>query len=241
MITFGGFILTDAGGFWLQQPVLPPYTIRLRFIEGYDLPVFEKGTAVQVSSSPNIWDLTYENADWSNILFDQGTLVEVIEANSAGVTNMSSMFEGCDRLTTVPLFDTSNVTLMSEMFDGCVHLTSVPMFDTSSVTDMSEMFRQCISITSVPLFDTSNVTNMNRMFWVCDQLKTIPLFDTSKVQYMDYTFEQCTLVESGALALYQQASSQAVPPVTHTGTFRGCGINSTTGREELMQIPNDWK
>ena len=58
---------------------------------------------------------------------------------------------------------------------------------------------------------------------------------------MNYTFRNCTHVDGGALALYQQASSQTTPPSNHNGTFNNCGSNSNTGRVELAQIPSDWK
>jgi surface protein len=106
---------------------------------------------------------------------------------------------------------------MFGMFHKCTNLTSVPIFDTSSVTDMTYMFMDCTNLTSVPLFDTSRVTDMYEMF-----------FD-------------CRNVQSGALALYQQASSQTTPPSNHHMTFYNCGANTVTGAAELAQIPSDWK
>jgi len=82
---------------------------------------------------------------------------------------------------------------------------------------MSYMFAACSSLILVPLLDTSSATNMNRMF------------------------EGCVNVQSGALALYQQASSQTTPPSNHDRTFRNCGSNTVTGADELAQIPGDWK
>ena len=172
-------------------PSLPPYTIRLKFKDGVT-PTFSKGTAVQVSTSPNIWDLTYENSAWTSLLEGQTKLLEVIDGN------------------------TTNVTRMGSMFDSCASLTTVPLFDTSNVTDMSYMFWDCSSLTSIPLFDTSNVTNMNNMFY------------------------DCTNVQTGALALYQQASTQANPSSNHIDTFRNCGSNTQTGAAELAQIPTSW-
>lgn len=112
--------------------------------------------------------------------------------------------------------------------------------NTTNVTTMTNMFHYCSQLTTVSLFDTSNVTNMTRMFEGCGQLTTIPLFNTSKVTNMDYTFRNCSHVDSGALALYQQASSQTTPPTNHAGTFEDCGNNSETGRVELAQIPASW-
>ena len=172
-------------------PSLPPYTIRLKFTEGVT-PSFGSGTAVQVSSSPNIWDLTYEASAWTRLLQNQYDLLEVIDANIIGVTEVSYLFRSCSGLTSVSLFDTSTVTVMFRMF------------------------QHCSGLTAIPLFDTSSATNMNGMF------------------------QNCTNVESGALALYQQASTQTTVP-EHAGTFYNCGSNTTTGAAELAQIPDDWK
>lgn len=210
--------IMDFGGKWLEpaEPPLPPYTIRLRFTDGIT-PTFSKGTAVRVSSSPNVWDLTYGNSDWYELLSGQTNLLEVIGGNTTGVTGMSRLFYNCTNLSSVHLFDTSTVTSMIWMFYRCISLTSVPLFDTSSVTDMEMMFFECNSLTSIPLFDTSSATNMNSMFY------------------------DCYSVESGALALYNQASSQATPPSSHSNTFHNCGRDTVTGAAELAQIPDDWR
>lgn len=221
---------------------LPPYTIRLKYQDGVT-PTFSKGTGVQISSSPNIWDLTYENSSWYQLLYWKTDLLEVLGANSTGVTTMRNMFINCSSLTSVPLFDTSSVTRMDDMLDGCSSLTTVPLFDTSSVTNMSYMLQACSSLTTVPLFDTSSVTNMTRMLFGCSLLTSIPLFNTSKVTNITQAFSGCVNVQSGALALYQQVSTQANPPSSgnHYQTFKDCGSNTTTGSAELAQIPSSWK
>jgi surface protein len=349
---------------WYKNPNplnLPPYTIRFKYLNG-KTPHFPKGTGVQVSQKPNVWDLTYNNSNWSNLLHPSGnfSLIEILGANTSGVenmdftfdlcsylssvklfdtsnvtsmrgmfdrcsdlktvplfdtskvTNMGSMFAGCYKLTTVPKFETSNVTSMRGMLGACDLLSSVPLFDTSKVTDMTNMFDYCYNLSSVPLFNTINVTSMNNMFGGCSALKSIPLFDTSnvtdmrltfdgcnsltsvplfnthnvvnmryafscsslksiplfdtsnvinmegtfyncksikyiplfntsKVTNMIETFRNCINVQSGALALYRQASTQAKPPTYHGATFENCGTNTTQGAAELAQIPNDWK
>lgn len=113
--------------------------------------------------------------------------------------------------------NTSGVASFASMCQSCTTLTSVALFDTRSATDMSQMFYNCTSLTAIPLFDTGSVTNMAQTFYWCDN------------------------VEHGALALYQQASSQSVPPAQHSGTFTDCGSKTTTGAAELAQIPSDWK
>lgn len=241
MITINGNPILINGNFISDVSYITPmnpYTLRLKFKDGFT-PRFSKGTGVQVSSSPNIWDLTYENSDWSRLLYSHEYLLEVINANTTGVTNMSRMFYYCTSLTSVQLFDTSNVTDMSYMFEVCLSLTSVPLFDTSNVTSMKNMFASCTSLTTVPLFDTSSCTNMSSMFQSCSNLTTVPLLDTSKVTNMSYMLNKCYNVQSGALALYQQASTQTTLP-SHYETFLYCGRDTTTGAAELAQIPSSW-
>ena len=105
---------------------------------------------------------------------------------------------------------------------------------------MSGMFQYCDLLTTVPLFDTSNVTKISNMLNHCSLLKFIPLFNTNKITNMTNMLINCINVESGALALYQQASTQTTPPAWHTATFTNCGSNTQTGAAELAQIPSDW-
>lgn len=195
--------------------VLPAYTIRLKFTDGVT-PTFSKGTAVQVSASPNVWDLTYENTSWTSLLYGQTQLLSVLGANTSGVLDMATMFFSCS------------------------NLTSVHLFDTSSVTTTASMFRNCTNLTSVPLFNTGNVTTMGYMFDSCSELKTVPLLQTDACTNMDRMFYGCRKVESGALALYQQASTQTTPPSSHSKTFTNCGVYTESGATELTQIPADW-
>ena len=195
---------------------LPPNTIRLKFKDNIT-PTTVAGTYTQVSSSPNIWDLTYDNRHWSHLFDGKVDLLEVIGAN------------------------TTNVNYMMYMFNGCTNLSGVCLFDTSNVNDVNYMFTSCTSLSSIPTFDTSNVSSMNYTFRSCTSLTSIPLFDTSKINDISHAFELCYNVQSGALALYNQASTQSTPPVYHTDTFYKCGISSEQGNAELAQIPNDWK
>lgn len=105
---------------------------------------------------------------------------------------------------------------------------------------MYGMFSECKKLESVPLFNTSNVTDMGIMFHDCESLIEIPLFDTSNVESMSQTFINCYNVEHGALALYQQASSQQNPPNDYQSCFKNCGVDTETGRDELYEIPSSW-
>ena len=168
------------------------------------------------------------------------SLTSVPSFDTSSVTNMNSMFNNCSSLTSIPLLDTSSVTSMQNTFKGCTALTSIPLLDISSATSMQNMFAGCTSLTTVPLLDTSSNRTMYGMFKGCTALTSIPLFNTSSVTNMYQTFQGCTNVESGALALYQQASTQTTPPTYHDNTFTDCGSNTVTGAAELAQIPSSW-
>jgi hypothetical protein len=103
------------------------------------------------------------------------------------------------------------------------------------------MYQYCYNLTSTHPFNTSNVTTARRMYYNCVSLTSIPYIDTSKMENMYYTYANCSNVKSGALSMYQQASTQTNPPTNHQGTFNNCGSNTTEGAAELAQIPSDWK
>lgn len=208
--------VTVSGSFSINyNPLnLPANTIRVKMSAGAT-PTVSDATVTPVSGHEDEYDVTKSN--WSNLFKSNNNLIEVIGANSSSITSMESMFENCSNLSSVAIFDTRNVTTMRYTFGSCSALTSVPLFDTSNLTDMYSMFRNCSSLTSIPLFDTSKVSNMN------------------------YAFYYCSRVEGGALALYQQASSQETPPSSHYDTFEGCGSYTSSGSAELAQIPSNWK
>lgn len=201
---------------------LPPNTMRVRTNDG-NVPYKNEWngtsyeTATLVPGTTDVYDVYKSGTNFNRLLSHSTNVVEVLGANTTGITNMDYMFDSCTSLSTVPLFNTSNVTSMSYMFNSCTPLQSVPLFDTSNVTNISFMLNNCRSLSAVPLFDTSNVTNMDGMFY------------------------DCYKVESGALALYQQASTQTNPPTEHSLTFYYCGSDTQTGSAELAQIPSDWK
>ena len=198
---------------------LPANTVRVRTSNG-NVPVKKSSTtyetATLVPGTTDVYDVYKSGTNFKNFLYQSTNVVEILGANTTGITDMSYMFFSCSSLTSISLFDTSSVINMSYMFYSCTLLTTVPLFDTSSVINIYDIFDSCTSLTTVPLFDTSSVTNMSSMFY------------------------NCRNVQSGALALYQQASTQTTPPA-HNSAFYRCGANTTTGAAELAQIPSGWK
>ena len=134
--------------------------------------------------------------DMSSMFRNCGKLTTIPLLDTSNVTSMGGMFNGCSSLTTVPSLDTSNVTMINSMFDHCSSLTTIPLLDTSNVTNMSYMFQYCSNLISIPQLDTSNVTNMSYMFNGCSSLTTIPLLDTSNVTSMSNMFYDCMQITS---------------------------------------------
>lgn len=99
--------------------------------------------------------------------------------NTENVTDMSGMFSGLSKLTSLNLshLNTNNVTNMSGMFWGCSSLRNLDLssFNTENVTDMSYMFSSCSNLSSLDLsnFSTEKITNMTGMFNYCSNLATI--------------------------------------------------------------------
>ena len=220
-------LVNSANDKWLKaHDMLPPLTIRVKLKDGASLSI-NGATCTQVSTSPNIWDVCTATGsklnNWYSLFQGNTNLLEVLDANTKGTGSINDLIG------------------TSSMFKNCTALTSVPLFDTSSVNNMNSMFESCSSLTSVPLFNTSSVSGMGGMFKSCSSLTSIPLFNTSRVTNMEMTFASCINVESGALALYQQVSTQTYVPEQHDGTFYNCGSNTTTGAAELAQIPSSWK
>lgn len=214
----------------------------------------------------DVYDFHYDNADWgfrstsvgngglfnlygyqsgsSNVLPMTKHQFDVLDMDLTGVTTVSYLFNSAWPVKNIfSIRNTTSVTNFS-YFVGhnkrTIAITSIPLFDMSSATNAECMFSNCTSLASVPLFNTSNVTNMLSMFANCTSLTSVPLFNTDSVTNVSYMFRMCTHVESGALALYQQMSTQTTPPTTHTNCFANCGSNTTTGAAELAQIPSDW-
>lgn len=192
---------------------LPPYTMRIKLTAG-KTPTFYRGSAVQVSSNPNIWDYTYENNNWGAAMAGQPELLEILGANLTGVTDMGPIIYGNPKLTSIALFDTRAAT-------------SIMMYDNPSLT-------------TVPLFDLPNVTSVKQMFSRCTSLTEIPQLVLPSTADVSYMFYGCTNMSQGILSYYNYLSSQGREKAKYELCFSGCGSNTQSGQSDLAQIPVAW-
>ena len=136
------------------------------------------------------------------------------------VTSFNNMFNGCTKLTTIPLFDTSNGINFGGLFSGCSKLTTIPLFDTSKGTDFEYMVNGCSKLTTIPLFDTSKGTDFTFTFAYCSNLTTIPLINTSNAVKAKGLFINCTKITTVPLLDTGKITD-------FSNMFRGCSSITT--------------
>ena len=162
---------------------------------------------------------------WFYNLTNLTAIDDLTNLNTANVTSMYSMFQGCSSLTSLDLsnFNTANVAYMFEMFKGCSSLTSLDLssFNTANVESMYSMFQGCESLTSLDVssFNTANVTSMYSMFYGCSSLTSLDVssFNTANVTSMFYMFEGCSSLTSLDLSNFNTANVENLQ-----GMFYGC-------------------
>ncbi len=116
--------------------------------------------------------------------------------DTAGVTSMSEMFYGDEKLTSLDLssLNTTNVLSMRNMFalNYALEDLNIANFDTKNVASMHGMF-DCdyvLKAVDVSKFDTTNVLDMANMFYENNALTTLDVsgFNTAKVLDMSAMF-----------------------------------------------------
>lgn len=227
------------------MPAIAPKTMRINFYDDFD-PTTEEdmsGHELWTHVAGHVYDFHYDSTDWYvrqgggyasvfNLCKISASSypiaaheLDVLDADLTGVTSAPFLFQGARKVHRYKLRNTSSLTTAQSMFyhhNGMEYLEEITLFDTSAVTDFRDMFQGASTR------------------WPSTKSVSIPLFDTSSAVDVSNMFDSFARVSSGALALYQQMSTQATPPTTYTNCFRNCGRNTTTGKAELQQIPASW-
>jgi len=235
---------------------LPSHTIRVKFKQGFtpsNVTDHTFDSITLVDSVENIYDLTKNSNDWTGLFsadsyLEADVVLEVLGANSTGVTKMYNMYASQEALTSVAYSDTSSVTDMSNMFLECYGLLSLPEFDTSNVVDFANFASGCSLIQSIPAYNLNKVMDMSNAFAGCVALTEIPDFDcddigagTDELNVCN-AFLDCRNVETGITRMYNKLKDKEYWTDEHyAGTFLNCGVDTETGRAELAGIPNGWK
>ena len=94
-------------------------------------------------------------------------------------------------MTEIPMMNTNNITDMTDVFNNCNKLLTIPELNFSNVTLMSRTFYNCSSMVNIPFIDTFNVINMDNAFYGCTSLKRIESIDFRLVDTVDGIFTEC--------------------------------------------------
>ena len=229
-------------------------TLTFKKITSNNLESIDLSRLVIVNDKPMVKDmcdlLGIETTNIKNIVFDESfktyaptslehffagcSTLETISGleylNTANVKNMSDMFGGCQKLSSLDLskFNTEKVTDMSGMFYGCQKLSSLDLskFNTEKVTNMSSMFEDSQELSSLDLsnFNTKEVKQMTSMFWGCSALSSLDLsnFNTANVMYMGNMFFNCSALSSLDLSNFNTKKVRYMASM-----FRACSALTT--------------
>lgn len=125
--------------------VLPEYTVRFELPDGAYFKPKTNFTITQVSQSPNLWDFTYINSDWSamlgsgwnkyglpNMMQGSGEVgvypIGIVAANLNGVTTIERAFRYANgygsNLTYIGQISGNTLTNVDSAFNGQINLES---------------------------------------------------------------------------------------------------------------------
>ncbi len=188
--------------------------------------------------------------------FDSFTHLQTIEGltylNTSEVTNMESMFYGCELLTSLNLssFNTEKVTTMKSMFNHATALKEVKLSDQftgTSLEDASLLFMDCTSLKSANLSSfktTAALTDLSYMFRGCSSVEYINLggLNTFGVKEMLFMFAECSQLSTIMVSdSFTVANLQSL----NTLMFQNCTslpgfVPKYNGREKACYYPEGY-
>ena len=148
-------------------------------------------------------------------------------------TTLSSFFAFLSELETITgleYLNTANVTDMSFLFDHCQKLTSLDVsnFNTAKVTNMNRMFSNCSNLKTIyasDKFTTAAVTESKNMFSYCGSL-------SGDIDWSDKAVDKTyAKIDGGYFRDKAYANRPWVKYADGTLTFR-CGYKKTLGENE---------
>ena len=154
---------------------------------------------------------------------------------NARPTSCCKWFDGCQKLTEIKGIEnlnTQNVTDMSSMFSDCQKLTSLDLsnFNTANVEDMRSMFKNCSALTGIfasNKFVTDMVIDGSDMFSGCDKLIGAIKYIGSQTDHHYANYENGYFSPEGGFPAYAVFDGG-----TRTLTF-GCGPSKPAGAYDL--------
>ena len=223
---------------------LPAGIMRVKMQDGWSPSSYDTSSLefTQVSSSPNIWDITVKKGsgigNWGHT---NSHLIELMGFNPEGVTGygtgITTIMSDVD--TKISAMRLAEVTSLSYSLQST--LEEVGPLSLPNVTTISGVvFGGKRNLRYIELTDLNNLEVCTGMFSGCTSLTTMPILtgleSLTNVQEM---FANCTNMGSGILDMYNRLSNMSTI-TNHNYCFSYCGQDSVTGAAELAQIPSSW-
>ena len=228
----------------VEDPIiLPNRTIRVQFTQGY---IPSQGLSrVQVSSNPNVWDITVNKQGFMQLFRYNEDLLKILACNtydSGGYYEymFTSMCYDCINLTKVPLFNLSDASNCVGMFSGCENLTSLPEFSFDLSVQYNWTQLELSSFCSWTKISSVNFTNCrpkyaDNMFIGCSELLAAPNIDLSLCTQIYGMFEYCTKMRTSPdydihsansiSSMYRDCESMTtIPDLTVSPTMTSCRL-----------------
>lgn len=194
-----------SNGTWDGNPITQSWSGNVVNNTGWSVPGW---SAVKNQATRVVFDDSFATAtpkscySWF-FTFASITSIEGIEnLNTSQVTNMNSMFYGCDGLTTLDVnsFDVSKVTNSTGMFRACHNLTTIYCDSTWQIATSDAMFLACNSLLGAVAYESNQVNtamaNPHTGYFTGKWNINIPDFENGDVacqQQVAYTNETVTL------------------------------------------------
>ncbi|AVK63347.1 hypothetical protein C5Z26_04185 [Lactobacillus sp. CBA3606] len=157
--------------------------------------IFNSNPSDWLSNANKLTELNIDGADFRDLNDFLSTFKELpsltklsavnckfkLYTDQFGNTNMTAMFQGDDKLTTVDLvgWDVSQVTSIAGLFSNLANLTTVDLsgWDVRQVTNLAGLFSNSVNLTTIDLsgWDVSNVSLLSDIFAGLSNLTTLDL------------------------------------------------------------------
>lgn len=184
---------------------------------------------LSISGMPLLKKVSIINADGlsqMNQMFYNDTALEKVSIDSLN----NSVYNMCSQCSNLKSFSgvtkTKNLTDISTMFQYCSKLESVPFFDTSKVQYASGAFSSCLVLKSLPPFDFSNVENFGSMCFGCSSLINVPLFNAGKANRLNNMFSNCPNLSDESLNNIMAMCITTTSAYTESKTLSNIGLDS---------------
>ena len=140
--------------------------------------------------------------------------------------NNSKSYMNDRNIIIFPYVDSSSRYACGTMFQNCEALIELALFDTSNVTNFASMFNGCKALKKIPQFDTSNVDSFSMTFYGCKSLVDVPILNTAKATSLQWTFDSCQSLSDDSLNNIMRMCINATK-ITSNKTLSYIGISST--------------